>query len=186
MLALLRFSRSTLEPKKLRNCFRRLIPHRHHPGSAMIPASTIVDDCNRLEGVQGHQGTQQETARPVRISQEFFSKRRTPPGSFLILTRALEFLRTVDSLTSPKEHVSKNIPAPQVSVSEKIERFLSFFSPSPLSHNMLKPTPASARSAIYRPPTWVNCWFLVSSPLSFSHLKNKTNAFLGSRSRRFW
>lgn len=108
---------------------------------------------------------QQETARPVRISQEFCSNRRTPLGSFLILTRALEFLRRLahfSSRTRQQKHPRSS--RPQVSVSEKIERLLSFFSPSLHSHNMLKPTPASARSAIYRPPTWVNLWFVVSSP----------------------
>lgn len=50
LLALLRFNKSTLEPKKLRNCFRRLIPHQHHPGSAMTSVSTIFDAPSRLGG----------------------------------------------------------------------------------------------------------------------------------------
>ncbi|GAA5976779.1 hypothetical protein JCM5350_007245 [Sporobolomyces pararoseus] len=32
-----------------------------------------------------------------------------------------------------------------------------------MAQSIVKPTPASARSAVYSPPTWVNAWFLIST-----------------------
>ncbi|GAA5822991.1 hypothetical protein JCM5353_007845 [Sporobolomyces roseus] len=54
---------------------------------------------------------------------------------------------------------------------------------------MLKPTPPSARSAIYKPPTWVNCWFLISTILvawDIGFVLNRPRSFFGGDLHHFW
>ncbi|GAA5887168.1 hypothetical protein JCM16303_002212 [Sporobolomyces ruberrimus] len=54
---------------------------------------------------------------------------------------------------------------------------------------MLKPTPTAAKSAVYRPPTWVNAWFLISTVAvmwDIGFVLARPHSFAGGSMHHFW